>query len=523
MLCAARDGETAQIQALLERDPNLYRCEYWYTQPLLFAVREGHLEAVKCLLHAGADPDWRSLDGEDLTVWARDRGHESVAQYLEAARPEAPPTPSSVDHAIHLAAAQNDTAMIRKLAAEDPNCLNLPGRLASQPLHVAVIHEATDAMAMLLSLGADLHAKHGSAPVDEGGYPPVSFEPLDLTLWRGPFWNIAGNTDLTQQLIRAGAQVDAVIAAALGDLGRLKTLYSEDPDAIHRPRANGKHALSSAVEFGHEAIARWLLDHDADPNQPDGPEAPQGTALHAAARMGMQELVALLLEKGADPNSYIDSRGSATYAAKTPEIRRMLLDHGGHLDPYDLVWLGEDESAFQQIQKDPTSALAGCGGIFAVACTLGKRGLLQRVLDLGIKVPATVTACRSYLLHNPDMLELLLASGMNPDLPNWLEATLLHCLCSRDSRGRPRPHARRCASMLLEAGASLTSRDDHYCSTPLAWAARHNLLDMAQWLLEQGAPVSLPDDPAWATPHAWAKRRGFNEMIKLLGGAGAKA
>ena len=36
--------------------------EYWYTQPIRFAVREGHLDAVRVLLDAGADPSWRGLN-----------------------------------------------------------------------------------------------------------------------------------------------------------------------------------------------------------------------------------------------------------------------------------------------------------------------------------------------------------------------------------------------------------------------------------------------------------------------------
>jgi hypothetical protein len=49
---AAASGDAAALAGLLERDPNLYRAEYWYTQPIRFAVREGHVEAVRILLDA---------------------------------------------------------------------------------------------------------------------------------------------------------------------------------------------------------------------------------------------------------------------------------------------------------------------------------------------------------------------------------------------------------------------------------------------------------------------------------------
>lgn len=82
---AAVTGDADALRRLLERDPNLYRAGYWYTQPIHFAVREGHLDATRVLLDAGADPAAARL-GEDLVTVARDRGHEAVAELLEERR-----------------------------------------------------------------------------------------------------------------------------------------------------------------------------------------------------------------------------------------------------------------------------------------------------------------------------------------------------------------------------------------------------------------------------------------------------
>src|SRR5262249_45767334 len=53
--------------------------------PLPFAVREGHLDAVRVLLDAGADRDGTGFWGETLIETARDRGFEAIAQSLEEA------------------------------------------------------------------------------------------------------------------------------------------------------------------------------------------------------------------------------------------------------------------------------------------------------------------------------------------------------------------------------------------------------------------------------------------------------
>jgi ankyrin repeat protein len=60
-------------------------------------------------------------------------------------------------------------------------------------------------------------------------------------------------------------------------------------------------------------------------------------ALHAAARAGDRPMVEVLLAHGADPNGGIDSAGNATYAARSPELRALLLARGGTLSAFDLV------------------------------------------------------------------------------------------------------------------------------------------------------------------------------------------
>jgi ankyrin repeat protein len=110
---------------------------------------------------------------------------------------------------------------------------------------------------------------------------------------------------------------------------------------------------------------------------------------------------------------------------------------------------------------------------------------------------------------------------MDPNLPSWLHTTPLHDLCARDSRGRPRTHRLECAAILLDAGAAISAKDDDYRSTPLAWAARHDVPDMVELLLVRGAPVSVPDDDPWATPLAWATRRGHDRIVAILRAAGA--
>jgi ankyrin repeat protein len=545
-ITAAARGDVPTLQRLIAQDPTL-ALEY---SPLGYSVREGHVEAVKLLLDAGGDPTETGSSGETLIEAARDRGFEAIATALEearAARGRVIPSETHADHPIHIAAEAGDVARVRALLDADPTLVDRSDRAGGTPLHRAVIGRARTVVALLLDRGADIHAVHGAGLGSRSGYAPNDLQAIDLAIWGGPrtvrppLWRIVvacirwfvfrrrtsprGPCDVTtaRLLIARGAANDLPTAAALGDLDRVTALLNEDPPRIHERRPNGRRPLWGAVEFGHEAVARLLLERGTDPTWPDADDATRGAALHAAARHGDRPLVELLLAHGADPNGFVDAAGNAMFAAKTKEIRALLAAHGGTLDPYDLVWMDEDEEVMRRIADDPASAYAGCGGVLTAVCTKGKRDLLVRLLEAGVRVPPIAGGCQSYLLENPEMLRLLLASGMSPDYPTANNKTLLHVLCGRDIRNRTMDHRTECAAILLDAGATISAKDEEYRSTPLAWAARNNLPDMVDFLLARQAPTNLPDDKPWATPLAWATRRGHVQITEALRKAGASA
>jgi ankyrin repeat protein len=195
---------------------------------------------------------------------------------------------------------------------------------------------------------------------------------------------------------------------------------------------------------------------------------------------------------------------------------------GGEPDPYDTTWIDDDEH-LRRVARDPTE-IVRISAAFPMVVSDGQRDRLERLLAAGLRVPPVLTGCQGYLLADTDMLRTLLAHGMSPDLMNWQHQTLLHHACiGQDYRGRDRTKgAVERATILLDAGAAISARDDEYRSTPLAWAARTNALEVAAYLLSRGAPTNLPDDEPWATPLAWAERRGHAEMAALLRRHGAE-
>jgi ankyrin repeat protein len=499
-LVAASAGDVATLRRLLERDPRLARAAYWYAPAVHFAAREGHVDAVRLLLDSGADPEGNGLNDRNLIEMARERGHEQIARMLEQERERRGRVVAQpADHPIHKAAALGKVDDVRALLDTDATLVNRGARRGLTALQCAVLGGSHQVVNLLLDRGANIHARN-----------PGDLQAIDFAIWgeRGS----SVNDDMVRLLVSRGATYDLTIASAIGDLAGVRQMLDDNPSRISETRPSGRRPLSAAVELGHDEVVSLLLKRGVNPCWEE-PDAPHGTTLHKAAVRGDFAIVKLLLDHGADPNEDIDSTSSASVFAATPEIRELIESHGAELSPYDTSGIEHDDDrlrAFAADQRDTHRVGA------AITMSADRPELLARLLGAGLRMPDVHTACQGYLVR-PDALRTLLAHGMSPDQMNWQHQTLLH-----HASGSWQDTSE-CAAILLDAGATITARDDDYRSTPLGWAARANRPTMVEFLLSRGAPVNLPDDEPWATPLAWATRRGHSQIAEYLRAAGAQS
>ena len=310
-ITAAETGDAKTLRGLLRRDPALSRAEYFYTHPVHFAVRSGHLEVVQLLLNEGVDPEWNSFHDGSLIEMARDRGHEYIARILEEARGRRGRISPGPDHPIHQAAKRDDVERVREFLNADPSLLDRGDKLGGTPLHRAVMGSARTVVALLLDRGANIHAIHSTSRGSGGGWGPWDVQAIDLAIFgNNPTAPPKGDFLTARLLVERGATYDLTIAAALGDLNRVRTLLERNPEQIREIRPNGRRPLTAALTFGHRAVAHFLLERGADPGWPEV-GSPNGASLRIAAGGGDREMVELLLTHGADPLSDIDSGGSA--------------------------------------------------------------------------------------------------------------------------------------------------------------------------------------------------------------------
>ena len=110
-----------------------------------------------------------------------------------------------------------------------------------------------------------------------------------------------GAHDAAGLLVAQGAQLTVHEAAAAGDAARVRAALDADPDLINSLSPDGWTPLHLAAFFGHEDVARLLLERGADVHAVSTNRM-QNMPIHAAAANGQARLVALLLDHGTEVN-----------------------------------------------------------------------------------------------------------------------------------------------------------------------------------------------------------------------------
>lgn len=209
-------------------------------------------EVMDALLDAGADLDAKSR------WWAGGFG------FLHIAPPElaayALERGATVD--IHAAARLGLLDRLRTLVEGDPTLVHARGGDGQTPLHFA---RTVEVAALLLDQGADLDAidvDHESTPAQ---------------------YMTDHRHEVARYLVERGAKTDILMAAALGDVDRVRAFLDADPGSW-RTRGNARFFPMTDRRSGG-TIYQWTL----------GPDA---SAYQAAARFGRTEVLRLLMDRG---------------------------------------------------------------------------------------------------------------------------------------------------------------------------------------------------------------------------------
>jgi ankyrin repeat protein len=331
-LCA-RTGQPEAVRALLAGGALVDPIENWRGQtPLMWAAAEGHGDAMKVLIEAGADVNARS----SIVVWERQRTEEPRDKWL----PPGGLTPL-------LFAARDGKVSSVKVLLDHGADINIVDPDRHTPLILALSSGHFDVAGLLIERGADVNMedKVGQtalyAAVD-AHTAPASNRPApretDDTLT---------SLDVIRMLVAKGARVDAALRAQVPyrtklDRGGDGVLGTGTTPLIRAGKAADVPVITLLLENGANAkaatrngVTAVMMASNVNAREEDmtgrnktekdiieaiklltaaggsvnGAETTQGrTALHGAAMWGLTEVVRFLHASGADLNA-MDRRG----------------------------------------------------------------------------------------------------------------------------------------------------------------------------------------------------------------------
>ncbi len=253
LMRAIEADDVAGVRRMLRRSPALRQRINEplgpFNSPPLHSVQSTPM--IDALVEAGADLNARS------TWWAGGFG------VTHTTRPElaAHAVERGAELDIHAAARLGRLDRVRELIEHDPGLVHARGGDGQTPLHFA---STVEIAAFLLDHGADIDAKdvdHESTPAQ---------------------YMLGDRLDVARFLVERGCRTDILMAAAIGDLERVRGFLDADPASI-RVRASAP-CFPMANRHAGGTIYQWSLGANASPYQ-------------AAAKHGHHDVVRLLLER----------------------------------------------------------------------------------------------------------------------------------------------------------------------------------------------------------------------------------
>ena len=559
--CAAVNaGDVATVRRLAKARPELVHVEAagFTGLPLHIAVLNRDAEMARVLMELGADARqgiWPHRDATTAYTIARERGYDDVVAVIEQgeeARRRATSPPGATidsktdqinrailrdrcDEAIKIL--ESDLSLVGACNVEQPingvDCRRLAQ--GTTPLHVAAWKHNPEMVAWLLDRGAPVDARdaHGQTPLDHAAMVAGwSAHGRDFSFLENSHLDPSRFHETVRLLRERGAELTSYAAVAIGDADAVRRMHREGR-LKNEDRGRGG-LLSIAVKVNRIDMVSLLLDLGLDPNEPDE-EADGGSVAGAplwfASMCGRYEIAELLISRGADVNAVLNGNADAMCCAETTgdeQMQALLLKHGARITVERVAGHKDRETARAILE----------GRIPGTSLNVEEPTLTdlaeQMLWAAGSCDAEIVRMCLPYMTRKPEdpwwnyvlmhatlpeSFKLVLDHGVDPDVTGVGGHTTLHHLATTTVSDE---HRITRATLLLDAGASLSKRDQLLKSTPLGWACRWGRIELVKLYLERGAgPVEADAEP-WATPLAWATKGGHREIVELLRRHGAR-
>jgi ankyrin repeat protein len=547
LLAAAEAGDASAVRRLAKARPDRINPDLAASRDsaLRRAVERRNEELTRVLMQLGANARvgiWPHRDATSAYAIAVDREYSEIVAAIEREEDnrrarlshEATSTSTAVD-ALRQAIAKGRAAEAIALMEADPALIGACDMYGVMPLHLAARKHDPALVGWLLDRGAVVDAR------DVEGKTPLDFAAFDAG-WapegRGGIFYYMKNArvdparfyETARLLLQKGAELTPRAAVALGDREAVLRLHRQGRlrNEIH----DDWGLLSIAVRVNRLDMVATLLDLGLVPDESiptDDGDYSSGFPLWFASMCGRHEIAELLLARGADVNTVVGCSGDALGRAGDEPMKALLIKHGARITVEQIP----DGELGREIAKAILSGTMPGSSLDVANPTLTDLAeqMLWASLDgeiVRLCLPHTTRPRDDPWWHYvllrsgvPDKLKVILDHGVDPNIRGGEGYTFLHNLAWAYDQVSDKERLFVLATILLDAGASLTIRDSLLKSTPLGWACRWGCIELVKLYLERGADALETDAEPWATPLAWATKRGHHEIVELLRSASA--
>jgi cytohesin len=368
------------------------------------------------------------------------------------------------------------------------------------PLHFAAQAGQTDVVEYLIAAGADVDAENirGETPIQ---------------LAAGKH-----HKEMVGLLIEHGADISLHTAVRLGELDTVMSLI-EDVNDINVKDARSRTSLSYAAEEGHTEIAELLLAKGADVNMRGKKYPPLSWAVWDENR----DMIKLLVTSGADVNFVAEDDWPYLHyvvSNNDRELVELLLTYGAKLNVKDENGWTEFRIAVSSVHRDLVEFLVSKGAEapeFHLAACLGNLDSVTSLVENGMDVDTKDELGWTPLYWaastaQEEVAEFLISKGADIDIKTNNNRTLLHQAALSG--------ATKLIELLIADDADSNARDEDD-STPLHSAATGGHKNVVELLIAKGASLNARDGNG-RTPLWYAQYEGHTEIIELLKKHGAK-
>ncbi|XP_072545302.1 ankyrin repeat and SOCS box protein 2b isoform X2 [Salminus brasiliensis] len=326
---AAYCGQADCVKALLKAKPTSVDKRTLQEQTaLLIAIDGKHLECVKCLLVAGADPDISNKNKDTPLYKACEQEDIDIVRVLLAFGGAVNQRCHRGWTALHEAVRRGNTQLCETLIQAGA-AVNPPSTYGITPLMEAARLGRTKVVEYLIQKGANVNLQscEGTTALSQAskhGHQST----VELLLRHHADGNKASNTGLLPLHIAAQHGNKENVALLLPVTSRSKI------------RQSGITPLHLAAEFNHENVVSFLISSGSDVNARLSDKRSalfhdhRSTALYCAVAAGNAGVVEALLKAGADPN--LDPLSPLMVAARLGCFRTVssLVEHGADVNAH---------------------------------------------------------------------------------------------------------------------------------------------------------------------------------------------